>query len=364
MKQQISKNLGYLLFFLLLSNNLIGNDIVLSDSEEVTVFKSLSNEPLKEVWIKTALDSLASSKRTNKLFPATLTYFDPDGRMINKSISIRPRGKSRRNACEFPPLRIKFNKDELVARGWSKKHKSLKLVTHCNEGLTANRNVLKEYLAYRIYNELAENSLKVQLLKVNYEDIHTGTKLEKYAMLLEDIDELAERLGGREVEGFSRKAKEFDKQNLQIFSVFQYMIGNTDWTIEMYRNVKFIQTEDGKKMKIIPYDFDSSGFVAPAYAKPNPNHKLQSIQQRLFLGKFSNKQERARVIELFKEKQASIYNLVKKFEKLDQLGRLELLSYLDSFYATINREILLNKAMPLRNKKPRPSDMEGEYHLG
>lgn len=335
---------------------------VKSEKEVVTIFKTIQSEKVPSITIKTAINSIIENKKTNNLYPATLTFKLKDGTMLEKSIELKPRGKSRRKYCEFPPLQVRFSKKELKARGISTDHKNLKLVTHCLESNTATPSILKEYLAYKIYNELSPNGLDAQLLATKYEDIHTGTVLERYAVLLEDIDELAERLDGKEVDGYSREKKEFIAENIDIFSLFQYMIGNADWDIPVIRNIKFIKVNNEKKLIAVPYDFDSAGFVSTPYAIPNPNYKLESIKQRFFMGDFKNKQARQKTIAHFNQKKENIYQLVNDFKEMDELTKIEVKEYLDSFYKTINKSQLVKRAFPVNGKIPEVSDMEGEMH--
>jgi len=328
-----------------------------------TIFKALKSSQVQEVTIQTDIAQIIEGKRTKDNFPAILIFRDAAGNTLKKSIELTPRGKSRRKYCDFPPLRIKFSKQQLVERGIRKKHKSLKLVTHCNEGLMANHNVLKEFLAYKIYHELTENSLDVQLLKINYEDIQSDTKLEKYAILLEDIDEFAESVKGKEVEGFGMTWKDLQQKDAQIMALFQYLIGNDDWTVALNRNIKFIEQGQEKKLMPIPYDFDSSGFVSTAYAKPNPDLKMQSVKQRFFMGRFNNKTSRNATIDLFRSKEKTIYRLVNEFELLEEISKLELKEYLDSFYKTIHSPELVERAFPIKRKRAEKSDLEGEMHF-
>lgn len=328
-----------------------------------TIFKTLQAEKIQTITIRTAINKLIADKKTDNMHLATLTYTTLDGTLVNKSIELRPRGKSRRNYCDFPPLQIRFSKKELKQRGINSNHKKLKLVTHCLDDYAANPNVLKEYLAYEIYKELTPNSLNVQLLKIRYEDTQSEKVIERYAILLEDIDELAARLEGTEIDAFDNKLKDFAAADRTVFTLFQYMIGNEDWDLMAQRNIKLVQPENKKQVIPIPYDFDSSGLVSTAYARPNPNYGLESVQQRFFMGKFSNKKERQGAIDFFNAKKGNIYQVVDNLVEMNHLTKLEVKAYLDSFYQTINTPKLVKRAFPLNGRKPVLSDMEGEMHL-
>lgn len=346
--------------FNLVANN---NPVTIEDiPEEVnTIFKTLNKAELLEVTIHTALDSLTLLKKTTKIFPATFSYTEMNGLPIQRKIVVSPRGKSRRKVCGFPPLKIKFCKKELAADGISQYHKSLKLVTHCSEDLDALQNVLEEYLAYKVYNELSENSLKVQLIKIKYQDTNSEVSFEKYGVLIEDIDELADRLAGEEVEGFGKELTAFENTDMNTFAMFQYMIGNEDWRVAYMRNIKFVKPKRSTKLIPIPYDFDASGLVSATYAKPDRDLKLQSVQQRAFMGNFTNKSERAETVALFNNRKTAIYQMIEDFELMNGANKARIIAYFDSFYEIINTPKLLKIAMPLKGRTATPSDIDGSF---
>ncbi len=351
--------------FLIASSTLVANTTPYKSdntpSSTQTIFKTLNKEEILTVTISTALDSLTIHKNKDRYFPAALTYADEDGTIMNRSIKIKPRGRSRRKVCGFPPLKIKFCKKELAAAGIRNAHKSLKLVTHCSDEKDAMQNVLEEYLAYKVYNELTENSLKVQLVKVNYEDTESTTTLERYAILIEDIDELAERLDGEEVEGFGKELQDFDAQLMNTFSTFQYMIGNEDWRVGFQRNVKFIKSDKVNNLIPIPYDFDASGLVNAGYAKPDRDLRLSSVRQRAFIGYFKNKAERAATVALFNNKKEAVYQVILDCKSLNEIEKKAVINYFDGFYNIINTPKLLKIAMPLKGKTSEPTGVDGVY---
>lgn len=326
-----------------------------------TIFKTLNTSDILTVHVKMAVDSVVINKKSQRAFPAEISYLDHTGKTVNRNIKVSPRGRSRRKVCDFPPLKIKFNKKELAASGIRQVHKSLKLVTHCNDEAGALQNVMEEYLAYKVYNELTNNSLKVQLVKINYEDTDTGNNFKRYGILIEDIDELAERLGGKEVEGFNKKLPDFESQAMNTFAMFQYMIGNEDWRVAYMRNIKFIQIEGQEKLIPVPYDFDASGLVSAAYAKPDRDLRLQSVQQRAFMGIFNNKTERAATIALFNSKKTKIYQIIETFKPLNRVAKARTIAYFEAFYEIINTPKLLRMAIPLKGRISVPTGIDGTF---
>src|SRR5690606_2571982 len=140
--------------------------------------------------------------------------------------------------------------------------------------------VLKEYLAYRLYNALTDKSLRVRLARVTYRDSRRrGRAVERYALFVEHFDALAARLGGAVVPPAEVRPTDFDPQSLAIFELFEYMIGNTDWSVVAGHNVVHIREPDGA-VTAVPFDFDFSGLVNASYALPPEQLPIRSVTQR------------------------------------------------------------------------------------
>ena len=209
-----------------------------------TIFELLSQS--EKLIIETDLDHLINVRRSEEYIPAQVVL--EDGQIYD--LKINSRGKFRRRMCEFPPLSLKFSKSGLKELGFAKhKHNKLKLVTHCleNEKTVGNDNVLKEYLAYKIFNEISPNSFVTKVFKITYRDTSGKLKdIKRYGFLIEDTDEMAERLGGKECdECFNSAMEVISKVDEANVSLFQYMIGNEDWGTENMKNVKIVNRPDG-----------------------------------------------------------------------------------------------------------------------
>ena len=59
---------------------------------------------------------------------------------------------------------------------------------------------------------------------------------------------------------------------------FQYLIGNTDFSVSFQHNGKLLYTS--KEFLPLPYDFDMSGWVNPSYATVNTTLGIKSVQDR------------------------------------------------------------------------------------
>ena len=159
--------------------------------------------------------------------------------------------------CDFAPLKLNFSKKDLVKAGL-KEFDKLKLVTHCMDDKSISKEaVMREYLAYKLYNELSNVSLRVQLVKITYVDVNTGEKIKnRYGFLIEDIDELAARNNAEVYERMNVQDNQLIATAENNHSFFQYMIGNADWDLKMLRNVKLLQDKRNGKITVVPFDFD------------------------------------------------------------------------------------------------------------
>ncbi|MEL6924557.1 MAG: hypothetical protein AAFO94_10960, partial [Bacteroidota bacterium] len=268
-----------------------------------------------------------------------LMLFDASGNSIEYDVKMVARGKTRRRICTFPPLKVAFSKKDLKGNSIRNKHRKLKLVTHCNGDFADQQNVIKEYLAYKAFNLVTENSFRAHLLQITYKD--TGGQLESidtYAFLIEDQDEVADRLDGKVVDLWGMDAEHFPREVFQTFALFQYMIGNTDWRTAFMHNISLIQSKaDTSRLIPVPYDFDYSGLVNAYYAIPNPNLFQENIRQRLCFSKFEDEAEALERIQPFLDHKEAIIGLYANSTLLHKKEKKKSVKYLKSFYKIIEK---------------------------
>lgn len=190
-------------------------------------------------------------------------------------VKVRVRGKSRTEACRFPPLRLNFSADAANGTLFAGQDK-VKLVTHCRSGQSSfENNTLEEYTAYRIFNLISDIGYRVRLLRIRYED--TDLRLRHlaqtyYGFVIESDDELAARVGGSIEKATGILYSRLDPAQTARVNVFQYLIANTDWSLVSHleeemccHNLDFIEKEG--RLFPVPYDFDLSGVVNASYAQ-------------------------------------------------------------------------------------------------
>jgi hypothetical protein len=272
-------------------------------------------------------------------FPAELRTTRPDGRIDVLHVKLGTRGHFRLMArnCEFVPLRVEFANAELngtVFEGqtW------LKLGTHCQDNADYEQYTLKEYLTYKIFNLLTPKSFRARLVKAIYVDSKSGkTIANRYGLFLESDNDVARRMEGRTV-GIPRVVfSDVDPDTLSLMMVFEYMIGNTDYSIYALHNVVLVQTPD-RKLYSVPYDFDISGLVHPPYAIPDRNLMIKSVIDRMYRGPCRTPELINPILANFNAKKDQVMALYESLPDLKKEMRREAKDYLDEFYSTIKND--------------------------
>jgi hypothetical protein len=271
--------------------------------------------------------------------PATLSYTDSTGAAVRLPIRIKTRGnfRLRRSTCEFPPLYLDFPTKE-VKHTLFAGQKKLKLTVHCQDKKDRyEQQLLLEYLIYRVFNQLTDNSFDVRLARFTYVD-SAGKRdsLTRYAFFLEDNDRLAGRLGGRVFNRLHVVDQATDSTQIGLVWMLEYLVGNTDYSVWALHNIVLVLQPSSSWPLAVPYDFDWSGVVDAPYAHPDSRLPIRSVRERLYRGFCRPPDALTPVIQLFNDKKDAIYDLYRNQEGLDPKMRDEALKYYDEFYKTIN----------------------------
>lgn len=299
-----------------------------------SIFDVMNHSEVLDITLESDFSTFINNRRSAETQKALLTFEDENGLEKTWNLKIKLRGKFRRMNCEMPPLKLDFKKSELEDNGLAL-FDDLKLVTHCvADKLEAKELLLREYLAYKLYNELSEYSYRVQLVRITYKDTQTGKKERNWGFLIEDTAQLESRTGTEKINGNQITINDFETASVQRVAIFQYMIGNADWSLFGGRNVKFFKK--GETVITIPYDFDFSGFVNAQYAKPNPDYDLTSVRERVLID--LPEQYRwfhAATYSIYGKKEV-LLQTVKNFKKLSSNSRFEIIQYLNSYFVDMD----------------------------
>jgi hypothetical protein len=296
-------------------------------------FGLFTNDDVMRVTLRFDITEYTRDRSTEEYLKAILTYHINDKDSVNKEIRLKSRGAFRNGFCQFPPIEVNFKKTEFQKEDLSKIQK-MKLVTHCMSG---NEDYLfREYLAYKLYNVLTDNSFRVRLLELRYINTHKKSKpINTYGFFIEPLAILAERTGCTPVESVTLSQRNMLPEIMNRVAIFNYMIGNTDWSVPNQHNCKILSKPNSERPDlgvIVPYDFDYSGLVDASYAVPFEGLGIKSVRDRLFLGICRNEEDYMNAIKEFSEKKEDFYKVIRDFPYIHERSKKEMINYLDEFY--------------------------------
>lgn len=337
-KASVTKfNCAFLTSFWLLNTCFL--PLLFSQSDSLELFSSA--EPMSvrltfdiSEWLKSKNDE------EENYYPAKMVFHPSPSDSIVKNVHVRTRGFFRKMKCFFPPILLNFKKDTLVTN-YGRMTK-IKLVTHCNNSSAYNEYVLKEYLAYKLYELVYPCSFKTQLLTIEYDDAGERDRYYvKYGFLIEPLESLTARNNAVEVKAKYFKPGAINELDADRVAFFMYMIGNTDWRIKSGHNVKFIKRlELGLEQATpIPYDFDHAGFINAVYAAPSEWSNVSAVTERDFLGVCRiTDANYFQLIEEYLAVESIMYQTIEAFDLLEERDRRWLLNYISRFFDELRNE--------------------------
>ncbi|MBX2876164.1 MAG: CotH kinase family protein [Saprospiraceae bacterium] len=277
-------------------------------------------------------------------FKMELTYQDSSGEQIVHPLKVKTRGNFRRDRtnCFYPPLWLNFPKSKIPENSVFAGQDKIKLVTPCRD----QKYVVREYLAYKLYQMLSPMSFQARLVKVRYKDSSKGKSSQAlYGIILEDKDEMAARNGGKIIKRKKVRPNKTDQSLFLKMATFEYLIGNTDWSIEYQHNVKLMLKDGNLSPLPVPYDFDHAGIVRAPYAQPAPALQMSSIQERRYRGYcVEDMSAFEETFAFFNTHKEAIYKLYQEHPLLEKRYKRSTGKFLDTFYKTINSPKASKKA--------------------
>ena len=314
------------------------------------LFQSLD---VVEVRLAAPLVAIMSNRKESKQFDGKLLHVDAAGISTELDVEIRTRGRFRlqKAVCAFPPLRLNFKKSQTDGTLFHHQNK-LKLVTHCNNNSNRYEQVLlREYLAYRILNQLTDISFRVRLLRITYEDTDgRRTQQTTYGFVVEHKDRLAKRTGLKALEFERIGASALQPRFMNLVSVFHFLIGNTDFspvagTEDTCCHNHVLLGRDGDLAYSVPYDFDMAGLVGAPHARANPRFNLMSVRQRLYRGRCRNNRFLDETLEKYRQQRGAILELPNEQVSLSNATRKTLRKYVEQFYKIVDSPKMVNREL-------------------
>jgi len=293
-----------------------------------------NDDKILEITMESDFKNLVKRKFKDEYQEAVFTLMFNDSVRVTRNIKIKPRGHMRKTTCYIPPLKLNFSKKDAFMKQLQEFDK-IKMVLDCKKGNTYEQYLLLEYYTYKIQNILTEYSLRARLLKVKYIDTSGKYKEStRFAILLEHIDQLADRLGSIRIETKNIRDLSTDRKTLTDAYLFQYLIGNTDWSIPGMHNIYMIKSKDPAKLKpyVVPYDFDYAGIINTMYAVPDEQLGTESVRERVYRGVCLPEADLEKAKERILKKKQDIYQLIQNDQLLDKRTKQSTIKYLDEFF--------------------------------
>ncbi|NJN25220.1 MAG: hypothetical protein HC819_04200 [Cyclobacteriaceae bacterium] len=297
-----------------------------------------SQEPL-ELTLVADIVAIRSDKSDDPEYtPAMLLqHFDT---YINKGfdIKIKARGNTRRlsGLCDFPPLKFNFKKGQVKNTVFEGQDK-LKFVSQCRQEESFQNYVLEEYLLYQTYHIITPVSYRTRLVNITIKDYKLRVPtITMTGFLIEDDESLAKRIDARPYEQKLFSQDSCESTAVDRLSMFQYMIGNTDYYIHTLHNTDIFELKHSGELIPVPFDFDFAGVINTPYASPSRQIPITQVRQRYFKGSCRDEQAYNPILELFNSKKAEIFALYNRFDYLPKTVIKKSLRYYGKFYKIIN----------------------------
>jgi hypothetical protein len=295
-----------------------------------------------ELTLTTNLRDLLRERDSTELrWFGTMFEYREGGEVRRVPVDLRARGHFRRQArnCSFPPIALRAargERDGTVLQG----NPRLKIVTPCRPGTgDYQQYILVEYMIYRMYEAVMPVHHRTRLARITYRDSTERVKpIEVTAFFLEVEEEVADEHDLTFTEATGALWDDVEPEALNRLSLFEYWVGNTDWSLAALHNISLFRTKEGNHVPVA-YDFDWSGAVNARYSFPNPKLGIRTVRDRLHRGPCRTAEQWAPTIAHFRSRRAAIDSIwAASAPGLDVKRRDEVKQWLDSFWLILGDE--------------------------
>ncbi|HEX6890237.1 MAG TPA: hypothetical protein VF141_06080 [Chryseolinea sp.] len=252
-------------------------------------------------------------------------YEKSPGTWDSLTVGVQLHGHFRRENCQFPPTKLKLKKSDTKNTLFDGT-KKLKLVVPCQRTRDKDKLIVREYLCYQFYQKISPFYFSTRLLSLDITDYSKKKpeKIPSLAFFIEDVEPIAERNKSTEIKNSTLNPGRFNGKESVRNDLFQFMIGNIDWSAVYQHNIRVIKSGNDPFIAI-PYDFDMSGFVNAPYA--------QSTRERVYRGFCRDEALMQQVRQEFLNLQSDFFATIDAHsEYFSSADKDDMKSYLQSFY--------------------------------
>jgi hypothetical protein len=335
-------------YFILCCAIAVSSGTALADAADPLLFES---DSVLELTMPVDFDSLCRPSETPDCdyTPTVFTYRDAAGHEQTVPISIRRRDgwRAQKTNCQVPTLFVRFAGEDTKGTPFEGQS-TLAMTSHCGKGISRDQTesrtlpdafesyVGNEHLGYRIYNLVTENSLKVRFVRIRYAHPEDSRRdFIRNAFFSEHFESLAARRGAELLPQGSFDASKLDLEALDRLSLFNYMIGNTDWSVPEQNNVILLRFPGGQHVPVI-YDLDMSGLVNAFYASPAPGLPIANVKQRYYQGYCHPETDWDALFANFIDLEENVKTMLADSPGLGRGDRRTSGVYLDTFFETLD----------------------------
>lgn len=311
-------------------------------SQELSLFQDIHQDSALHLYLRQDWKNIEKHKEDKVYQSADIRLVTAASDTIAIPAKVRTRGNMRLEICSLPPLKLKFDKADLQQHGLSALNE-MDLVEPCHDDPRYDQLLLKEYLAYKLWELVSPYYFRTQLVQIHYIN-PDGTEAHdpSYAFLVENMEELVARLGGRRNKTAVISNSAVDKAPMLKVALFEFMIGNTDWFIQNRHNLEFVGIPGHSLLVTIPYDFDYSGLVGASYAAHHESLGLTSVASRYYQGWCFPGAEVEKALEVFHQQKDNILRLPYHIQGLSEKSAGQARDYLAGFFDIIENPNKLN----------------------
>lgn len=289
--------------------------------------------------MKFSIKSLIKDTNDSTFIDSFLIYKTPEGTLDTLEVGLRARGNFRKEHCYYPPIRMKLKKQEGKGNLFDGS-RNLKVVFPCTIAKNADSYIVKEFLCYRFYEQVSQYTFQTRMIRINFvnEDDRKGEMNSLLGFLIEDDDKVADRFDGEILENKRIAGMVLEDSSAIRHDLFQFMIGNTDWSSLYQHNMKILKL-DAKTVVPLAYDFDMTGMVMPPYAQVSTLVDIESVSDRLYRGYCRDEQLMKAIRDEFLAKETVLYAEIDQFEDLVSASEMKFMNkYLEDFFKILKDE--------------------------
>ncbi|HVN59020.1 MAG TPA: hypothetical protein VMT63_12025 [Bacteroidales bacterium] len=303
--------------------------------ESLELFES---NDILNITVRFDLSTFLKKNLKGKFIDGTLAIYTGKNDSIVRDIWVTTRGIFRLQYCGFPPMEIVFKKP-FYGNHYSTTIHKIKLATRCQVSGLFEEYLMKEYLAYRMYNAITDSSFRVRLVRASYIDNRRYRKPDiQYGFFIEPQNLMASRLNSSVLKNIDITQRNISPPVMNRVAVFNYMIGNYDWAVPNQHNISILSSKDSTINQLpiaVPHDFDWTGLVNPMYAIPEESAGVKSVKERLYLGMCQKKEVFRYELRKFIPYKQKFYSIINEFPYLSRKAKDDMINYLDEFYQQV-----------------------------